>query len=79
MPLGSLLVGHLGAEVLQSDLLRPDLNSDELMMSIAWIGCQIEVLRRRCLVEEVYPIFVTSTVAVIGILFALNLKRTRRL
>ena len=49
----SWLVGHLGTEVLQSDLLRPDLNSDELIMSFAWIGYQIEVLRWKCLVEEV--------------------------
>ena len=62
-------VGHLGAEVLQSDLPRPDSNLDELMMTIAWMRCQI---------EGPVEIFVTSTVAVIGILFALNLKRTRR-
>ena len=43
----SWLIGHLGAEVLQSDLSRPDLNSDELMMPIAWMRCQIEVLRWR--------------------------------
>ena len=49
----SWLVGHLGAEVLQSDLPLPDLSLDELMMSIAWIGCQIEILRWKCLVEEV--------------------------
>ena len=34
-------VGHLGAEVFA------DSNLDELMMTIAWIRCQIEVLRWR--------------------------------